>query len=189
MNILSIALMAIIGAIIYRLRGWGPKPPATAPWWKTRPLLQACFAIPFAAVALSMDITAAIIVLVLTTGAILTGHASYIDLGSIEPGSAYSPSDGNTEEWYGAFLPGAGYWHDFAGLMISGMLISAPCGLAILFTGNLGHGLAIIALGTLKAPAYAIGWVAYERTAISAILIGELATGALLWGTLAAITI
>lgn len=182
MNIAAVIIAAFLGAVIYRLRGKGIWP--GRPWW------QIAFALPFALVAIGPAWWVALIVLATTTGAVLTGHASYMDLGSVAPGSDSAPQDGKSDEWYGAWLPiKPGYWHDFAGLVISGLLISGSAGIALIVGGRIYTGLAVIACGALKAPAYALAWAAYRRWGGDPIPVGEILTGAALWGALASIAL
>lgn len=172
-----ILIGALLGAVIYRARGMGIGP--------ARPFWQVIFAIPYAAVTLAaVGPSAAVVVLALTVGAVLTGHASYIDLGAAGAAAGNTPADGGTDEWYGKWLPWSGYWHDFAGLAVSGILITAACGLALTFGGHFLSGLAILLSGSLKAPAYAAGHKVHAKVLVDPVLIGEALTGALLWGTL-----
>ena len=179
-------LAALFGAAIYRLRGWGP--PAPERWWKRRPILQAAFAsaygvVAFHAVAAAWPVgwpavCVELLVLGVTTFCVNTGHASLTDLGS----ATELPADGQRDEWYSGWIPWPGtYVHDFLGLMVSGMLISGPCGLAVIFTGHPGQGAAIVASGALKAPAYAIGRFAPLNDKLK---VSEPLCGAFLWGSL-----
>lgn len=85
---------------------------------------------------------------------------------------------------YGGWLPWRGYWHDFAGLAVSGLLLTTPCGLAMLAYGH-WSGIAVALSGALKPVAYAYGWRLWREYSISAIAVGETLTGAMLWGSLA----
>lgn len=174
-------LIALVGSIIYRLRGWGPPPPER--WWKARPILQAVFAAAYGAVAFHVSPLAALIVIAVTTGAVLTGHASYLDLGT----STRLPADGQTEEWYGRWIPGSGYWHDFAGLAVSGLLITAPCGVALIVGGYVWTGAAVLSSGALKAPAYSLSRLVPSSVWPDRTAVGECLAGAALWGSLALI--
>jgi hypothetical protein len=170
-------ITAIIGGALYRVRGMGLWP--SRPWW------HLAFAMPYGLAAYqATSTTISIIVFALTFGAIVTGHASYIDLGTVKDGAANMPSDGEQDEWYGGWLPWHGYWHDFAGLAISGVLITASCGIAIMAYGH-WSGALVAASGALKPAAYAIGWYVAERSHVSAIALGEALCGAFLWGALA----
>lgn len=91
-------LAAILGAVLYRLRGWNPAPEGVTLWWKRRPILQIAFAAPYAITTyFALGPLASFFVMMLTTGAVITGHASYSDLGT----SAKLPADGQTDEWFG----------------------------------------------------------------------------------------
>lgn len=179
---MEIILAALLGAAIYRLRGWGP--PAPERWWKRRPILQAAFASAYGVVAFHAApagwpaACVELLVLGVTTFCVNTGHASLTDLG----GAIVLPADGQSDEWYSGWIPWPGtYVHDFLGLMVSGVLISAPCGLVVAFGGHVGQGAAILASGALKAPAYAIGRFAPLNDKLK---VSEPLCGAFLWGSL-----
>ena len=175
----SILLSALAGAAIYRARGMGL-------WRLPRPLWQLAFSVAYGVVAFTVaPWWVALFVLAVTVGAISTGHASYMDLGSVPLGASYAPKDGRPDEWYGAWIPGSGYWHEFAGLAVSGILISASCGLALCLAGDYLTGITVIVSGALKAPAYAIAWWFHRRWDVEPISLGETLTGAVLWGALA----
>lgn len=177
-------IMAGLGAIVYRLRGWGPKDQSIKYWWKKRPLLQTLFALPFALVFAPLNAWCILPVLIITTLGVITGHASIIDLGTVKDGSVAVPADGQQDEWYTHWIPGKGYWHDFAGLIVSGALITASCGLAFMYLGYWTIGLLILASGALKAPAYAISWATPNDFKYRGLPLGEFLTGAFLWGSL-----
>lgn len=178
-------IAALLGGVIYRLRGWGPADPNIQYWWKRRPILQMAFALPYAFALMGYSWWVALLVLAVTTVSVITGHASYIDLGGVKTGALNMPADGQSNEWYGTWIPGSGYWRDFAGLVVSGMLITAPCGLALIWAGHWTSGAAIVASGALKAVAYAIGWRMPVDFKYRGIATGEFITGALLFGSLA----
>ena len=180
-------IAALIGAIIYRLRGWGPADETVKYWWKRRPLLHVAFALPYAFALVGCGWRAVLVVLALTTVAVITGHASIVDLGHVKDGSAGVPADGQQDEWYTRCIPGEGYWHDFAGLIVSGALITGPCGLALMWAGHWATGAAIVASGALKAVAYAIGWLMPVGFRYRGGATGEFITGLFLWGSLAAL--
>lgn len=173
---MEIFFVAILGGAIYRARGAGL-------WQLPRPIWQVAFALAYG-LAVGAPWWLAISVLVLTTAAVLTGHASYIDLGTVRAGALNAPADGRSDEWYGAWMPGSGYWRDFAGLAISGLLITAPSGIAFAAEGRTWQGIAILFSGVLKAVAYALGRFipVADKLAVS-----EPLCGALLWGALSLI--
>jgi len=176
---ISALIAAITGGALYRVRGMGLWP--SRPWW------HLAFALPYGLAAYQATSTSiSIIVFALTFGAIVTGHASYIDLGTVKDGAANMPADGEQDEWYGAWLPWHGYWHDFAGLAVSGILITASCGLALMAYGH-WSGAFVLVSGALKPVAYACGWHMWREYSVSAIAVGETLAGALLWGSLALI--
>nr|RAW03672.1 hypothetical protein DBT41_11740 [Aerococcus urinae] len=179
----GVLLAIFAGGALYRLRGAGLWP--GRPWWHIG------FALAYAFVSLgAVGVLPTILVLAATLGAVLTGHASYIDLGSVHPGAVNQPADGQTDEWYGAWLPGSGYWHDFAGLIVSGLLISSAAGAALIYGGAPLAGTLVLLSGGLKAPAYAAGAVVARNTHLgSAVALGEAFAGAALWGSLAIIMV
>lgn len=105
-------------------------------------------------------------ILVLCTLALQTGHGNFIDLGTWPR----KPSDGEErlefiiKPLYGK-LPE--YWYDFLGLMLTGVIVTLPVGIALLDWR-------VALLGLLKAPCYAVGRL-YPRYAVE---IGETLTGA-----------
>ena len=176
---ISALIAAIIGGALYRVRGMGLWP--SRPWW------HLAFALPYGLTAWSYSsVYVGVAVFLLTFGAVVTGHASYIDLGTVEDGSPSMPADGKQDEWYGGWLPWHGYWHDFAGLVVSGILLTASCGLALVAYGHWSGALVLVS-GALKPVAYAFGWRMWREYSVSAIAVGETLAGALLWGSLALI--
>lgn len=159
-------LMPIAGACLYRWRG------AKHDWKKytPRPLTQMILALPYAYLCL-YDWRIALVVFIVTTAALSTGHGGFFDLGtwtrkrdaeSLEP----------LIRWLRDDLPR--YWYDVLGLMVTGLAVTLPCGI---MTGNW-----IIALsGLLKAPAYMISLRVNGRTEL-----GEYITGFFLWGVIGA---
>lgn len=178
-------LSALLGALIYRLRGMGA--------WPNKRLWVGLFALPYAYIAYEFGgWWLAIPVFGITFGMILTGHASYIDLGRVKPGAPNSPADGQIDEWYGHWLPfePASHEHDFLGLCVNGMLITGSAALAVIYSGNTKVGLLILFSGLLKAPSYLIAWLIQERFKIrDGVMVGEIICGAALWGSLAAINL
>lgn len=175
-------LAALAGGAIYRARGMGL-------WQLPRPTWQVLFALPYAlAVYFALGPLAAFFVLTFTTGAVLTGHASYIDLNGVKPGAPNAPKDGQVDEWYGTWIPWPGtFAHDFIGLAVSGLLVSAPAGLALAVCGDLTHGVILAASGALKALAYVPRIVIPGSILKDKLWVCEPLAGALLWGSLAAI--
>lgn len=173
-----VILAALAGAVLYRARGNGL-------WNLPRPTWQALFALPYAAAVFwPLGPLAAFVVLALTTGAVLTGHASYLDLGE----ATRLPADGQSEEWYGTWIPWPGtYAHDFIGLAVSGLLVTLPAGLACAAGGDLLPAMILALSGALKAPAYALGTIAARPLVSDKLKICEPLCGAALWGSLAAI--
>jgi len=172
-------IIAMIGGLLYRMRGAHHEPLLGLSGRAQKILYMIAFSSIYATAAFcSTGTWAGLIVWAVTFGAITTGHASYIDLAHVVDGSTGAPADGQTDEWYGRWIPGTGYWHEFAGLAVSGLLITLPCGLATL---NPIIGLS----GALKAPAYAIGWLIQDWTELNMFFAREAFTGFLLWGALA----
>lgn len=160
---LYLLIMAALGAFFYRLRGaeWGGLFP--------RPLRQAWFAaVLTAAVAPAALLFGSywlphilLAVLGLTTAALTFGHAAYQDLGYFDQYEAAH----NKSEFYGVWLDrfmSPGYARDFAGLALSGMLITAPAALAAGLMSPL-IGLGVLASGALKPVGYSVGWFVHRR--------------------------
>jgi len=176
---IEILIIAMIGGLLYRMRGAHHEPLLGMSGRMQKILYMLAFSSLYATAAFCVSGTwAGIIVWIVTFGSITAGHASYIDLAHVKDGAANAPSDGETEEWYGTWIPGSGYWHEFAGLAVSGLLITLPAGIATL---NPVIGLS----GALKAPAYAIGWLIEDWTEFNMFVFREALTGMLLWGSLA----
>lgn len=176
-------IIALIGALLYRMRGAGHEPLLGLSDRDQKIIYMLAFSSIYATAAFcSAGTWAGLIVWAVTFGAITTGHASYIDLAHVVDGSAGAPADGQKDEWYGTWIPGSGYWHEFAGLAVSGLLITLPAGIATL-NPLIGFS------GVLKAPAYAVSWYVADRTKWKAVPIGESLTGFLLWGSLALVVL
>lgn len=113
---------------------------------------------------------AALVVWILTTLAVLTGHGRWMDLAT----SKKSGDDERLEfliKWLYGRIPE--YWYDALGLAVVGMAITLPAGIMLMNPW-------IAVSGALKAPAYMIGHKTRWGTEA-----GEALTGAFLWGTLA----
>lgn len=161
-----IIVFALLGAIIYRWRGYGGKYKKYFP----RPLPQMLFALPYGYLAWNVHWVAGIAVYALTVLALVTGHGGWHDLGDVIKKRAREtmefiirPLRNNLRR----------YWYDALGLALSGLLITFPCGIATLNP--------VIALsGVLKAPAYMIGQV-LTKDQNRQTEIGEVLTGLFLW--------
>ncbi len=101
-------------------------------------------------------------VLILTTMALMTGHGNFMDLGTWA-----WPSDPEKLEFLIAWMK-PGYWHDFTGLAITGLVVTLPMGLVLLDWR-------IVLLGLLKGPCYALARVLNKTYPIE---LGEILTGA-----------
>ncbi|MGR3179816.1 MAG: hypothetical protein ACUZ8E_17390 [Candidatus Anammoxibacter sp.] len=169
------ALLILAGAFIYRMRG-GMKPSFP------RPVDQLLFSLPYAAITLlAVNWWAALIVLILTTLAISTGHGQYflnISRKKIKPERLdfivriFFGKDPRTTDDYQTFNKKKLYWRSVFGMAVTGLAITLPCGIATMNP--------VIAIsGLLKAPAYMLSLKGDAGTEG-----GELLTGALLWGVL-----
>jgi len=192
MNSIIAFIIGLLGAIIYRFRG------AATPLkrYLPRPISQIVFSLPYAYVAfLSGGFWVSFFCLLLTLAFVCTGHGNGHDLGSADRGE-----DETLEilvKWLYGKIPE--YWYDVILMLVLGVCITIPCGLAA--------GSMLIALsGSLKAPAYMIGhWVYNNSPKVSKIdssgngykgvkylphhldhatAIGEFVTGLLLWSSL-----
>jgi len=136
------ALFTLWGAILYRWRGHASKYKKLLP----RPYNQALFALPYVFIAYQVHWSYAVLTLVATTLAVLTGHGGAIDMGKWE-----KERDDETLEFVVKPLRGkiSEFWYDFILMAWLGLAVTIPCGIVTLNP--------FIALsGALKAPAYAI---------------------------------
>lgn len=106
--------------------------------------------------------TFSIPVLILTTMALQTGHGNFMDLGHWK-----DTSPPERLEFLVAWMK-PGYWRDFTGLAVTGIVVTLPVGIALLDWR-------VCLLGLLKAPAYAIARLICPRFPVEA---GEILTGA-----------
>lgn len=175
-----IILSAILGAAIYRWRGSDHT---------FRPFSQMVFAMAFGLVTQTFyeplplweSLCIYTAVLIPTFAAVCTSHGGFQDLGTWT-----APRSDERLEFIIKRLRGKipEYWYDVLGLAVTGMAITLPCGIATLNP--------LIALsGALKGPAYMIGRVVwgmfpYDRKPMFATEIGEILTGAFLYGVLVA---
>lgn len=183
-----VLLFAMCGLSVYRLRGSDDNPP--------RPIMQLTFVLPYALIVfvhlyavLHLPVWFAfcgfVCVMLVATPAVLTGHGNFQDLGTWR--EATTP-----EEFEFIIAPlhktltakdGDDYWYDALGLMLMGVLVTAPPGILL-------HSGAIALSGALEAPAYMIGSALTKRgvnkfAGMAMTEIGEMLTGFLLWGALA----
>lgn len=151
------------GAVMYRLRG-----SKLLDGHAAKVVLCAILAYPYAyAVALhGWPVWVAVCTELLTIGTLLAAHGNGQDLGTWV-GTA------KPEQWefLVKFIP-PGYWHDFAFLSITGLLVTLPAGILCL---NPAMALA----GALKPVGYAIGWALKKYVVPTQI--GECFTGFILW--------
>ena len=156
---LILALLTLIGAFLYRIRG------GMAPHFP-RPIDQALCAIPYGIIVLmSCGWLLGLLTFVLTTAMFARAHGNTMDLGDFD----------REPEWYEflirpwLFDKVPLYWYDLIGHSISGLVCTLPAGIL-----TLNPFLALS--GALKGPAYALGKAAGSSTEG-----GELLTGAVLW--------
>jgi len=168
--------MALIGGYIYRWRGHASQYKKYFP----RPLNQIAFSLPYALACANISWWAAGVVLIITTLAVLSGHGGWFDLGTWT-----KPRDDETLEFIIKPLKKylSDYWYDVLGLALSGVSITAACGIVYIAWISIPVGLCIIASGALKAVAYMMGWKLFDDSVATAR--GEWLTGAFLWGSLA----
>ena len=162
-------LMAIAGACLYRHRGAAYKYKKYFP----RPFNQIAFALPYAYCVPMLwgywSFGVALIVLVSTTLAVLSGHGNFFN-NDVDPRSREPETTEFLIRWALPYIPMRLY--KFIGMCITGLAITVPCGIA---TGS-----ALIAFsGVLKGVAYYV----VKDTEKS-----EWLTRALLWGSLALLT-
>lgn len=167
-----ILLLPIVGAYFYRMRGGlPPKLP--------RPIDQILFSLPYGYIAYTLEgYTIAIVVLVLTTLAVATGHGGFMDLGTWEKDREEETLEFIIRKWK-AHL--AEDWYDFLGLALTGMVVSLPAGIVVALSYP-ALGIALAASGCLKSVAYLIP---LKLGIPKFTAIGEWLTGFFLWGACA----
>ncbi len=157
------ATLPLVGAALYRWRGSGI-------WTPPRPIPQILIALPFG--LLFHDDLLSIAVIGLTAIALCLGHGQYQSMG--RPDVTHDKSSVDILiAWM--FKTPASFAHCFAGMALTGALVTLPAGIAL---GN-----PVLALsGALKAVCYLIGsrvkFQAFGDTA-------ECLTGAVFWGAVA----
>lgn len=175
-------LFALIGAALYRLRGMGA--------WPNKRLWVGLYALPFAYITYKFCGWWPVVpVYGITFGMVLTGHASYIDLGEVKPGAPNSPADGQVDEWYGHWLPfkPASYEHDFLGLVVNGLLITGSCAISLFIYGQTTAGILMLFAGITKAPAYALGQIISAEIKFPSVAMKEVFCGFVMYFMLAQI--
>ena len=162
-------LIALLGAALYRWRGASHRLKKYFP----RPFNQIVFAAPYAIICYPVIGWWCLVVLLLSTLGVLTGHGNFMDLGT------WKKDDDEDETLEFIIKPLKGripeYWYDAIGLAVTGIAVSLPAGIVLMNP--------LIALsGALKAPAYMIGWKMFYGDAATER--GEWLTGFFLWGSL-----
>jgi hypothetical protein len=172
-------MIELLGALIYRIRGMDEQP------WFPHPTWQIIFAAPFAWIFYehwqdahlepAVLFSGTIVVWAFTVMAVLTGHGNGIDLGTYE-----GETEPETVELLIKFLKNnltpKGY--DVVLLSLTGLLVTAPAGLATLNP-------LLIVWGALKGPAYLIAEYGIGKANRNAkIEAGELLTGAAIWSAI-----
>jgi len=166
------AFLIITGALLYRWRGMAHPHKHLFP----RPFNQAVFALPYAIVTGLFwsamlgwwALAPALVVWVLSTLGVLTGHGRGMDVGETDKGEPERLEF--LIGWLKPYVPL--YWYDMALLSITGLAVTLPAGIAT-------HDPLLALSGALKGPAYAVAKFGATRTEG-----GELLTGAVLWGCL-----
>lgn len=164
--------LGVLGAIVYRVRG-GLSPALP------RPFDQVLFALAYGAIvykASSRNIFWFLGILILTVAAAASGHGQYMDLG-VWP----KVVEAERLDFIVQFIMGDdnyhNYWRDALGLAVTGIAITLPCGIALMFLKNYLVGGLIALSGVLKAVAYMLAAVVGLGT-----VGGEYLTGLFLWG-------
>ena len=172
MNKLYGLFWAIVGAVVYRVRG-GLAPALP------RPVDQLIFALPYAAIAYKLsgrNIWWFMGVLILTTLAVCSGHGEYFDLGRVTRPVSPERLDFIVSIFFGADTFD-NFWRDGFGLAVTGMAVTLPCSICIAIHKRYALSAMLFLSGALKFPAYYIGWE-FGGTEI-----GEFLTGFFLWGS------
>ena len=165
--------LAILGAVIYRIRGGlAPAMP--------RPMDQLLFALPYACIAYKItgrNLWAFLGVLALTTVALSSGHGDYMDLATWN-----KPTDPERLDFIVHWFFGADnfndFWRDAFGLAVTGLAVTLPCSAMLLAHRRYALSAMLFLSGALKFPAYYLGWELFGGTEA-----GEYLTGFFLWGS------
>lgn len=169
-TILFVLGLAAFGGFMNRWRGAAHK-------WKKyfpRPFPQLSLSIPFSAIAgiATGSWLVALLVLIATTAAFVTGHGKFMDLGHTSSDHFSHKEDERLEFIIKKLedkLPV--YWYDFLGLFVTGAAVWLPVSLATLNPF-------LILFGVGKSIGYAIGWKVKHGD--EATEVGEIITGVLL---------
>lgn len=166
--------LALLGGLLFRVRG-GLAPALP------RPFDQILFALAYGAIIYKRsgrNVWWFGAVLVLTILALATGHGQYMDLGRFNGVGGVETLDFIVAALFGADTGGL-FWRDLFGLCLTGIVITLPAGLALLWFREWIAGVVIGLSGLLKGLAYALSWAVGFDTAG-----GEYLTGFLLWGVI-----
>ena len=155
-------ILPLIGSLLYRWRG-------SSLWTPPRPVVQIFIALPFG--LLLHDRLLAVAVIGLTAIALCIGHGQYQSMGRPDVTKDKSSVD-FLINWLFKSDP-ASFLHCFAGMALTGVLVTLPAGIAL-------QNPVLAASGALKAVAYTIGargpkYQAFGDTS-------EFLTGAVFWG-------
>jgi hypothetical protein len=169
MKHLYIAFLALVGAVVYRIRG-GLSP------WMPRPVDQLIFALPYAVIAAKEHNRSTwwfFGVLIITTIALMPGHGQYMDLGTWN-----APVDPERLDFIVQLFFGDdnynNYWRDFFGLAVTGLVVTLPAAISLYKKPVLA--ILLFLSGALKAVAYGLSWyLGFETEG------GEYLTGLFLW--------
>lgn len=164
--------LALLGGLLFRVRG-GLSPALP------RPFDQILFALAYGAIIYKRSGRNVFwfgAVLVLTVVALATGHGQYMDLGRFDGIGGVETLDFIVSWVFGADVGGL-FWRDLFGLCLTGLVVTLPCAVALLWFREWTAAAVIGLSGLLKGVAYVIGWELGWGTAG-----GEYLTGFLLWG-------
>lgn len=163
--------LLIGGGYVYWIRGQS----STVP----KPIYQILFALPYATlVCVQYNWYIALIILVITTLGVWTGHGNFQPLE--EPQNPPSTADDERLEFIIKPLKNKipQYWYKVLGLFITGLSITLPTGLVLLNPW-------IVLSAVFKPLAYMTGWYSVKyQTKIVPTQVSEILTGAGLWVSL-----
>lgn len=189
-------MFSIIGGLIYRIRGGlPPKMP--------RPIDQVLFSLPYGYMAylFSNDYYVCAIVLALTTLFVCGGHGQWYSLGTVWKRIEAERFD-FIVKWFFGEDPRVSldesineerpikydklYWRCVFGMAVSGVTYALLIAVCAAWFGLYTESLILFLSGTLKAPAYMLGWalpskINHFRKGTE---LGEFFTGYFLWGVL-----
>jgi hypothetical protein len=150
MGLMIALIAAVLGAVLFRIRGgWQPfglRMPGTTAG-------RLAWALPMGGVAaLAAGDVLGLLAGPLLWASVVPGWGSYMDLGRGD-----KPDNESLRRLVRLTrLPDGSFWYDFVGLALRGLVLTAPAGIALSFLASMGW--ALIPAGIAMAPLYWLGW-------------------------------